>query len=97
MDTAELDLFVRSLRAAAEQHEGAALDAALDDLGWCDAVAVDRRAAVASWFQVQGETAATSTSVERVIRFVLGVADHAVVLPRLGQIAPAGEVLDDRV
>jgi hypothetical protein len=97
MEASELELFVRSLRSAAEQHEGAALDAALDELGWCDALAEDRRAAVTAWFEVQGALCATSASLERVIRAVLGLDHRIVALPRLGKTAPPGEPTHDRV
>jgi hypothetical protein len=97
IDSAELELLERSLRAAAEQHDGAALDAALDELGWPDAVADDRRAAVAAWFEVQGAVCATSASLERLIRMVLGVDAHAVALPSLGQIATPGETQHGRI
>ena len=36
----DLELFERSLRAATEQHTGDALDAAVAELGWDDALVV---------------------------------------------------------
>ena len=46
MDREELELFRASLRQACSSHTGKALDDALDELGWRDALAADRRAAV---------------------------------------------------
>ncbi len=42
----DLELFERSLRNATELHTGDALDTALADLGWRDALTFDPRAAV---------------------------------------------------
>ena len=41
MDAADLDLYERSLRHATERHTGAALDVALDELGWSELLDVD--------------------------------------------------------
>ena len=76
MDPADRELFVRSLRDATERCTGDALDAALDELGWHDALTVDARDAVSVLFELQGEANATSSAL------------HAVVgglLPPLGQ------------
>jgi hypothetical protein len=89
----ELELFVRSLRAATEEHTGAALDAAVADLGWDDALAFDTRAAVSTLFELQGEACARSSALDRVLAFALGVeldGDTAVVLPAIGATDPPG-------
>ena len=59
MDAEDRELFDRSLRAATESHSGEKLDAALDELGWGDALAEDPEAAVSLLFEHQGATNAT--------------------------------------
>ncbi len=92
MDDAELELFARTVRRATEDLTGEELDAALDELGWADAWAGDRRAAVSVLFECQGRANATSSSLERVVAAALGVGGDAfVVLPPLGGWHPPGE------
>ena len=68
----DLELFERSLRHATEQHTGDALDAALAELGWHDAL-VDRPArAVSPLFELQGAANATSSALDHVVAFALG-------------------------
>ena len=84
----DLELFQRSLRAATEQHTGDALDAAVADLGWDDALSFDTRAAVSTLFELQGEACARSSALDRVVAFALGReldGDTAVVLPAIGR------------
>jgi hypothetical protein len=92
MDTAELRLFETSLRSAVDRHSGEALDAALDDLGWREALREDRRA-IASMFAAQGDRAVASSALDDVICVGLGAPadrDLSVVLPALGRYdAPA--------
>ncbi len=89
----DLELFARSLRAATEQHTGDALDAAVAELGWDDALSFDTRAAVSTLFEAQGEACARSSALDRVVAFALGReldGDTAVVLPPIGSVdAPA--------
>jgi hypothetical protein len=89
----DLELFTRSLRAAAEQHSGDALDAAVAELGWDDALSFDTRAAVSSLFELQGEACTRSRSLDRVVAFALGFelpGDTALVVPAIGRTdAPA--------
>jgi len=95
MDGADLELFERSLRHAAEQHTGAALDDALDELGWSEALADDPRAAVSLLFAVQGEAGAASGALDRVLLHALGAdpaASTAVVLPPIGEWDPPGRL-----
>ncbi len=54
----DLELFERSVRAATELHTGDALDAAVAELGWDDALSFDTRAAVSTLFELQGEACA---------------------------------------
>src|SRR5437763_8698941 len=96
MDAEELELFRSSVRQAVEGHTGKALDDALDELGWTDALEVDRRAAVSTLFDLQGRTNATSSALDTVVATALGV-DAAVVLPLLGRCDSPGEVVGERV
>ena len=54
MDVEELELFRKSVRRATASASGAALDAALAELGWRDALVTDPRTAVATLFELQG-------------------------------------------
>ena len=62
MDDGDRKLFAESLQHATEQHTGAALDAALDELGWHDALEDDRRDAVSLLFELQGAANVTSSA-----------------------------------
>jgi len=95
MDGAERAAFERGLRHAVETHTGAALDAALDALGWPDALAEDTRAAVSVFFELQGSGHASSSALDRVLACALGleVPDAAgCVLPPLGSTCPPGRL-----
>ncbi len=84
----DLELFERSVRAATELHTGDALDAAVAELGWDDALSFDTRAAVSTLFELQGEACARSSALDRVIVFALDReldGDTAVVLPAIGR------------
>jgi hypothetical protein len=84
----DLELFERSVRAATELHTGDALDAAVAELGWGDALSFDTRAAVSTLFELQGEACARSSALDRVVAFALGReidGNTAVVLPAIGR------------
>ena len=83
MDAHELELFRASVGQATASNSGKALDDALQELGWRDALAADRRAAVSALFELQGMANATSSALDIVMADALGV-DAAVVLPPLG-------------
>jgi hypothetical protein len=89
----DLELFAASVRRATETATGAELDAALVALGWPDALAADRRAAVSLLFENQGRAGATSSALDWLLGVALGgeaSAGAAVVLPPLGRCeAPA--------
>jgi len=94
----DLDLFGRSLRAATETKRGAELDAALVDLGWPDALAVDPRASVSLLFELQGEANATSTALEWALLDVLGLeldAGTRLIVPSIGRWAAPGHIDGD--
>jgi hypothetical protein len=94
MDSEERDLFAKSLGHATARHTGAALDAALDELGWADAHGADPRVAVATLFELQGSSGATSSALDHVLATALGQEAGAVsvVLPPLGGGDPPGRV-----
>jgi len=81
----DLELFERSLRHAAGSHTGPALDAALDELGWQDALSVDAHAAVSRLFPLQGAANVTSSALDQVLATALGRSGSAVVLPAIGR------------
>jgi hypothetical protein len=89
------ELFARSLRDATEKHTGAALDAALEELGWRDALAADEADAVSILFELQGAHRATSSALDSVVLDALGLDAGAVVLPSLGQWKPPAAPLGD--
>jgi hypothetical protein len=93
MDAEERSLFAASLGALTAQHTGAALDAALVEVGWGEALGEDPPAAVPLLFEPQGAAGTTSSALGAVLRSALGVqldAGVCVVLPPLGTIDPPG-------
>jgi len=99
MDRDDLELFERSLRNATESSTGAALDAALEELGWHDALAVDARVAVSMLFGLQGAANVTSSALDHVVLHAVGVeaSGTGVVLPAIGRWAPPGDLDGDRM
>lgn len=106
MSPEDLELFERSLRHATEAHAGADLDAALADLGWHDALALDPRAAVSLLFELQGAAGATSSALDAVVAAHLATdvdrelglgGGAALVLPALDSTAPPGVLDGDRL
>jgi Acyl-CoA dehydrogenase, C-terminal domain len=98
MDADARELFAKTLAQVTAQHDGAALDAALDDLGWRDALADDPQAAVSALFGAQGRSGATSTALDDVLAAALGLdpaPDLAVVLPGLGTWRPPAGATPD--
>src|SRR5215472_13949046 len=84
IDGEELALLRQSLRKTMESHNGAALDTALEELGWPEALAADARAAVSVLFELQGAANVTSSALDRVLAHALGYGGAAVVLPAPG-------------
>jgi hypothetical protein len=100
MDRADLELFERSLRPATKQHTGPALDAALDELGWTEALADDPRAAVSLLFALQGASNATSSALDVVVGAALGLdaaSREGLVLPAIGGWDPPGTLDGDHL
>jgi hypothetical protein len=87
IEGSDLEIFARSLRQATSRHTGPALDAALCDLGWLDALESDPHTAISLLFPLQGAAIATSFALDRVVMADLdrgSAPELAVVLPSLG-------------
>jgi hypothetical protein len=103
MESEELELFTQGVRRAAAAHRGKALDEALDELGWHDALNQDPCAAVSVLFESQGELHTTSSALDAVLADALEVqregdgSGAAVVLPRLGRPDAAGSTLNGQL
>jgi len=98
MEATERALFESGVRHATEATDGAALDSALDDLGWRDALAVDRRTAVSVLFESQGATTTVSAALDWLLATALGGdadAAVAVVLPSLRRCDHPGRLDGD--
>lgn len=99
MEPADLELFERSLRHATEHHTGAALDTALHELGWRDALDIDSRAAVSLLFELQGAANVTSAALDHVVLGAIAVESEppGLVLPAIGRSTPPGALDGDRL
>lgn len=98
MDADDLALFERSLRSAAARAADSSFDAALDELGFYDALYVDERAAVETLFSIQGSEHVSSDALCRVLGHAIDPERPAsVLLPAPGAIAPPGAISDDVV
>jgi hypothetical protein len=97
MDGEERLLFEQTVGQATARHSGPALDEALDQLGWHDALATDPRSAVSLLFELQGRANATSSALGLVLAHALDTPSSSgaqVVLPPIGQWDPPGSVHD---
>jgi hypothetical protein len=95
MDEAELALFADAIGQITTAHTGGALDTAIGELGWADALEADLSAAVSMLFEASGKANVTSSALDLVLGTVLrlaGRATAAVVLPTLRGTAPPGVV-----
>ena len=100
MDTTDRQLFAASLRQAAERASGGTLDHALHEMGWADALDDDPQAAISQLFAIQGETGATSSALDQVVRHALGPTsdpEAPVVLPPVDRWDPPGTLAGDRL
>lgn len=86
MDAEDRRLFAEALTKITSSASGAALDDALGDLGWGEALDEDRRAAVSLLFELQGSANAVSSSLDVLLCRAAGidVASPVLLLPRLG-------------
>lgn len=97
MEDEERALFARSVAGAVETGGSEDLDRALDDLGWRDALAADRQAAVSLVFDAAGRAHATSSALDWLLAHALGAPEGAaVILPPLRTWAPPGRVATGR-
>jgi hypothetical protein len=93
----DLELFERSLEHATANNTGAALDTALEELGWRDALSVDAHAAVKLLFALQGAANVTSSALDDALAYALGQDGNAVVLPAVGQWRAPGTLEQNRL
>jgi hypothetical protein len=96
MDDDDRTLLQGSLRHACESSSGAALDRALDELGWSEAMSVDPRSAVSCLFELQGGANVSSSALDGVVGSALGVKTGpsvGVVQPALGHWMAPGEIV----
>jgi hypothetical protein len=93
MDGEDLELFERSIRGAVARDD---IDAALEEVGWAEALRLEPRAAVSVLFSRQGEAGRTSSALDHVLRSALGL-DAPVVLPAPGSAGPPGRLDGDRL
>jgi hypothetical protein len=103
MDAAEFTLFASGIRRATETGGGEALEAALTELGWHDALRADHGTAVSLLFEAQGAANVTSSALDAVLGGPLGeesVGESdlriAVVLPQLRRSEAPGRLGDGR-
>jgi hypothetical protein len=100
MDGADLELFERSLRHATDNHSGPSLDAALEELGWNEALSLDPRAAISIFFELQGATNVRSAALDEVLLNGLDLESAptaGVVLPAMDGLGLPGEWRGERL
>jgi hypothetical protein len=99
MERAEREIFGQGLRDATTAHTADDLDAALVDLGWHDALALEPRSAISLLFECQGSANATSSALNDLILATLGRPDQrcAIVLPAPDRWDPPGQLKGNRL
>jgi hypothetical protein len=99
MDADDRKLFEASVRQATRRSTGSALDAALADLGWPDALVDDAETAVSIRFEQQGAANVSSGALDHVIAHALGFGaqPEAVVLPIPGHHGPPAHLRGDQL
>jgi hypothetical protein len=93
VDRDDLELFSRSVEHAMSV---AAVDSALDELGWREALEDDPRAAVSVLFEHQGRANVRTSALSWLLSHALGV-NGTVVLPALSDWGPPGSLTGDHV
>jgi hypothetical protein len=97
-DAAERAMYEAALLRATAAGSGAALDAALEGLGWRDSLSADPRLAVSLLFECQGDANAASSALDWLFADALGMPGmSAVVLPELRHSAAPADRHGDRV
>lgn len=98
IDGNDLEVFGEGVRKAVATCSGAALDDALEKLGWRDALVADRHAAVSILFETLGRVDATCSALDVVVTDALGFSSEPVaVLPPLGSCEPPGRLEGETV
>ena len=100
MDAADRELFAQSIHRAAERAQSGSLDAALDDIGWREALTSDRQDAIEVLFEQQGFVNARSYALDQVLlsASLAEIGDTAgVVLPLAGEWGAPGVVDAERL
>jgi hypothetical protein len=100
MDAETTELLRQSLARAVRAPGAEAVEAALHELGWREALRTEGTAAVALLFTEQGMANATSGAIDDVLAAALGHdpgPDVAVVLPAFGRHAPPELTSDGRL
>ncbi len=95
MDAAERDLFEGAVRRAMAGGSPVEVNAALDELGWSDALFDDRPTAVSVLFEAQGRAGTTSSALDWLLAGMLAGAQTApvgVVLPPLREQGAPGRL-----
>lgn len=92
MEGSELELFERSLRHAVEASTASGLDAALEQLGWRDALSLDPRSSISILFVLQGLYNVVSSALNEILLSAISAdtSECAVVLPAFGDWRPPG-------
>ncbi|HWE69422.1 MAG TPA: acyl-CoA dehydrogenase family protein [Acidimicrobiales bacterium] len=96
MDDDDRRLFEGSLRHACASFRGAALDRALDEIGWHEALSVDPSLAVSTLFEQLGRTNAHASALDAVLGSALGLKRSltvGAVLPAVGQWLAPGQII----
>ncbi|WP_207945465.1 acyl-CoA dehydrogenase family protein [Actinomadura sp. 7K534] len=95
IDAETAELLAHSLRRAFEKGGAASADAALDEVGWCEALAAEGLSVVPLLFAEQGAANAASGALDDLMTAMLGLPpgrSTAFVLPEFGGRAMPGSV-----
>ena len=96
MDAGERELFATAVESAVAR--GGDVDAALEELGWADALVADEQTAVSVLFDAQGRAGVVSRALDAVLAHALRApAASTVVLPAFGHTTAPGALDGDTV
>jgi alkylation response protein AidB-like acyl-CoA dehydrogenase len=100
MDTATVELLTQILGRAVREADPSTVDAALDRVGWLDALAAEGTAVAALLFTEQGAANATSGALDDLLAVTLGLptgTGTAFVLPAFGRHGAPGRASGGQV